>query len=42
MDIFNLNKYGVLVGNYIQVNENGQLYGEPKHFLNANGNSLKR
>ncbi|WP_088815401.1 MULTISPECIES: DUF2075 domain-containing protein [Listeria] len=32
-----LNKCGVLIGNDIQVDENGYLYGEPNHFFNVNG-----
>ncbi len=32
-----LNKVGVLIGNDIQVNEFGQLEGNPKGFLNTNG-----
>lgn len=32
-----LNKVGVLIGNDLQIDSNGKLYGEPKNFHNING-----
>lgn len=36
-----LNKVGVLIGNDLLVNEDGQLYGEPDNFHNVNGKHNK-
>ncbi len=37
-----LNKVGVLIGNDLQVDAEGRLYGEPKNFHNVNGKFSKK
>ncbi|WP_089137153.1 DNA/RNA helicase domain-containing protein [Secundilactobacillus silagei] len=36
-----LNKVGVLIGNDLQVDPNGHLFGNPEHFFNTNGKFTK-